>query len=160
MTTRNILLLALNLILVMIVGYLYFQGGPTKNAYFLNQKVFEQSRARQELETKLSNVTVSHQKQLDSLLRLAEQGMDSSYALRLYEETTRKYALREQELTEKYTVDLWQQINGYVDDYGKEKGYDFIFGATGNGSLMYASEAYDITNEIIDYINLRYEGGE
>ena len=160
MTHRNILLLALNLILVMTVGYLYFQGRPSKNAYFLNQKVFEQSSARQELETKLSTVTINHQKQLDSLLRLTEQGMDSSYAWQLYEETARKYALREQELTEKYTVDLWQQINGYVDDYGKEKGYDFIFGATGNGSLMYAREAYDITDEIIDYINLRYEGGE
>jgi outer membrane protein len=48
---------------------------------------------------------------------------------------------------------IWEKINQKVNDYGKEQGYDYIFGAKGDGSIMYASDKKDITKEVIAYIN-------
>jgi outer membrane protein len=48
---------------------------------------------------------------------------------------------------------IWEKINQKVNEYGKEQGYDYIFGAKGDGSIMYASDHKDITKEIIAYIN-------
>jgi hypothetical protein len=35
-----------------------------------------------------------------------------------------------------------------------------IFGANGQGSLMYADEQTDITTPLLEYINDRYDGKE
>ena len=60
--------------------------------------------------------------------------------------------------SQKQMQSLLKQINQYVKDYGDEKGYDFIYGANGSGSLMYAGDKDDITKEVTKYINVRYEG--
>ncbi len=60
--------------------------------------------------------------------------------------------------SQKHIQSLLKQINQYVKDYGEENGYDFIYGANGNGSLMYANERNDITADIVKYINNQYEG--
>ena len=51
---------------------------------------------------------------------------------------------------------IWQQINQYVMDYSKENNYSIVFGANGQGSLMYAEEGIDITKEMVIYINNKY----
>jgi len=51
------------------------------------------------------------------------------------------------------------QLNQYLEDFTKEQGYDYIFGATGAGSLMGAKEAYNVTDEVLRYANERYKGG-
>jgi len=61
---------------------------------------------------------------------------------------------------EKYSDELWKQINQYVSDFGDQYDYDVILGALGNGSLMYGKEHVDITEEVLTYINKRYQGDE
>ena len=55
---------------------------------------------------------------------------------------------------------IWKQINQYISDFGKEKGYDVILGANGQGSLMFGNENINLTKEISDYINTKYEGNK
>lgn len=43
-------------------------------------------------------------------------------------------------------------INKYISEYGKYKNYTMIF-ATSNGSILYANESTNITNEIIKGLN-------
>jgi outer membrane protein len=45
-----------------------------------------------------------------------------------------------------------------MQDYGKKHGYDFIYGAQGSGNLMYANGQKNITDEVLKYINERYQG--
>ena len=49
------------------------------------------------------------------------------------------------------------EINGYIKYYGKEKGYDFILGATDNGNIVYAAEGKDITEEVLAGLNKQYD---
>ena len=63
-------------------------------------------------------------------------------------------------LAEEYTAQVWTQLNEYIKAYGEEEGYRYIFGATGDGSLMYAEDAVNITEEVSSYVNEHYNGAK
>ncbi len=65
-----------------------------------------------------------------------------------------------EELAEKYENQIWSQINQYVREYGKKNKFKMIFGAAGDGSIMYVDENADYTNVVLNYINEKYESGE
>lgn len=41
-------------------------------------------------------------------------------------------------------------------DYGKEKGYDYIYGTGEAATVLYAKDSYDITKELIKKVNALY----
>lgn len=53
---------------------------------------------------------------------------------------------------------IWGQLNQYISDFGKEKNYDIVFGASGDGKIMYAKDEVDVTEEVIEYVNNKYAG--
>ncbi|QLG47307.1 OmpH family outer membrane protein [Costertonia aggregata] len=63
-----------------------------------------------------------------------------------------------QEEDKKMTQTVVNDINGYVKEYGKQNGYRVIFGAGGNGNIMYAEDGADLTNEVLTGLNKQYEG--
>jgi outer membrane protein len=63
-----------------------------------------------------------------------------------------------QEEDQKMTQTVVNDINDYVKDYGKNHGHKIIFGAGGNGNIMYAADASDLTNEVLQGLNAQYEG--
>lgn len=150
-------LLVINLLLVAGIA-VYVAVTREKKAYILNQQVFNEFKGKQELENQLSALQKTHKTWLDSVSARIQNGDNA--LIKTYQENAANFQLEENELSEKYTADIWKQINLYIADFGKEKGYDFIFGASGNGSLMYASDANNITAEVTTYINSRYEKGE
>ncbi|MGV9002570.1 OmpH family outer membrane protein [Flavobacterium sp.] len=44
-----------------------------------------------------------------------------------------------------------------IKDYGKEKGFDYIYGTGEANSVLYAKEHYDITKEIVKMVNDKYK---
>jgi outer membrane protein len=58
----------------------------------------------------------------------------------------------------KSTQTVINDINDYVKDYGKKKGYKIIFGASGSGNIMYAIEGADLTDEVLKGLNTEYIG--
>jgi outer membrane protein len=42
-------------------------------------------------------------------------------------------------------------------DFGKEKGYDYVFGTGEAASVLYAKESYDITKELTKLVNDKYK---
>jgi outer membrane protein len=58
---------------------------------------------------------------------------------------------------EKITEGVLNQINSYVEDYGKKNDYDIILGTTLSGSLLYGEESMDVTQEILDALNKNYK---
>ncbi|WP_339141955.1 OmpH family outer membrane protein [Croceitalea sp. MTPC5] len=63
-----------------------------------------------------------------------------------------------QEEDQKMTQTVINDINDYVKDYGKQKGYTIIFGASGSGNIMYAGDASDLTPIILEGLNADYNG--
>ena len=63
-----------------------------------------------------------------------------------------------QEEDKKATQTVINDINDYVKEYGKKKGYEIIFGASGSGNIMYADEGTDLTEKILEGLNNEFEG--
>jgi len=61
-------------------------------------------------------------------------------------------------MTKQFDEQIIKQLNQYVSDFGKEKHYDIIYGNTSNGSIMYGTDALNITKEVIVFINNQYRG--
>lgn len=63
-----------------------------------------------------------------------------------------------QEEDKKSTQTVINDINDYVQEYGKKNGHDIIFGASGGGNIMYASDASDLTQIVLEGLNAEFEG--
>lgn len=64
-----------------------------------------------------------------------------------------------QEEDQKLTQGVLNQVNSYIEEYGKENGYKIIFGANGSGTIFYGTEAINITNKVLLNLNKEYNGG-
>ena len=53
------------------------------------------------------------------------------------------------------TEGVLNQINSYVEEYSKKKGYDFVFG-NNNSSILFGEKAYDITEDVLTALNKEY----
>lgn len=53
---------------------------------------------------------------------------------------------------------IWARINGYVNEFSKEKKYQLVIGSENKRSVLFADENIDVTNELLIYINKKYEG--
>ena len=51
---------------------------------------------------------------------------------------------------------LVKNVKAFIKDYGKEKGYDYIYGTGDAATVLYAKEQYDITKEVIKLLNEKY----
>jgi len=56
---------------------------------------------------------------------------------------------------EKFNIALQDSLNNFIADYNKSKKYDLILSKAGS-NILYATPTMDITKEIIDGLNKRY----
>jgi Skp family chaperone for outer membrane proteins len=144
-----------------------------KTAFVNLNVVYDHFTLKKELESKLENASNARKAIMDSLtLRL--QGLQRGLATDKSEQAQQTFMLARKQFLEKkqlfeedndrqtkdYDSQIWKQINQFAKDYGDEKGYDYIFGAQGNGTLMYAAKGHDITDELSAYINAKYKGAK
>lgn len=150
-------MLIANVVVLAGIGYYAFQVKDKRIAFIVNQRVFSEFLGKKELEKRLNALRTTNNKSVDSLSFLIRTSSDAT-AITTYQEGIENIKLIEQQLSEQYTADIWKQINQSVNEFGKQNGYDFVLGAAGNGSLMYASEANDVTDQVIVFINKKYLG--
>jgi len=139
-------------ILLFIVGIGIWMNTP-KIAFVSHQQLFNGYQGRIDVAQVLEKQQQNQQQKQDSIL--LETIPDS-----LKEQYLQKYRYEQQQLQQKaeqYTSQIWEQINMGIVEYGQNNGYDYILGAGGDGSLMYADSSRNITSEVLEYINQRYE---
>jgi Skp family chaperone for outer membrane proteins len=139
----------------------YGLGASADHTKFVSMtQVFEKSKLKDKYEQEL--------KQLEMLsnAKLAQQEQELK-AFRVQNGNTPEAAQLEKSLldardamsadfqqkSETFQAVVWKEINAKIEKYGKMHELDFILGAKGDGTIMYASDAQDVTEEIIAYIN-------
>lgn len=55
---------------------------------------------------------------------------------------------------------VWKKLNVLIPEYAKEKNIKVMAGANGMGNVMYYDDTYDITEELIQYVNANYHEGK
>lgn len=48
------------------------------------------------------------------------------------------------------------KMKRFIKDYGKEKGFDYVFGTGDAATVLYAKEGFDITEEVVKLMNDAY----
>ena len=72
--------------------------------------------------------------------------------MRVEQDLTDQLAQEELLLTESYIL----KTNEYMQIIGKELGYDFVLSFRIGGPMLYADSSHDITEEVIQLLNKRY----
>lgn len=167
----------LSLLISLTSVWIYHHFFQTKVAYIDIKKVFNAFQMKKELETKYTQTQKSRERILDSLsfnLKIMSKHLNEQknnkieidkeelyqfeYKREEYLKLKNQYAEDNAALSQKYDSQILAQMTQYVIEFGKAKNYDIIFGADGNGSLMYSKDTYNISEDIITYINNKYKG--
>lgn len=149
--------------------YMHFKERK-KTGYVTTLKVFEEFLLKKELENDYKKIQVAKQSCLDSI-KLRIQTLSQNLGTKTpnreesIEISKRAYLLKEKQFNEEndqlyqqYNEQIWKQLNQFIEDFGKENNYDYLFGASGQGNIMYARETEDLTKQITDYVNTKYLG--
>lgn len=65
-----------------------------------------------------------------------------------------------QQIQGQHGVEMDSVVSKYrkvFKDYGKEKGYDYIYGTGESATVLYAKDQYDITKDMIKLVNNKYK---
>ena len=164
---RKYVIILIGLALAAGITAFTFSSSEKRTGYVDNGKLYKEFLLKKELESKFKNIQSARQSSLDSIalgIRSLEKGLQQGETGQM-EMMQREYMIRSkqfeeenQRLAAEYEDQIWTQLNQYVQDYGKQNGYTFIYGTTANGSLMYADESYDLTKELVEYSNNKFRG--
>jgi outer membrane protein len=169
---RNIVTgLSLLFSLVALLASLY--PSNNKTVYIDMGKLYDGFKLSQELNRELEQAVQARTRITDSLYRTLKQkadaamqkGKNSQEELSLIASLEEEYLYKQKQFEEENrdmslacNEKIWSQINQYVMDYGKARGYRFILGANGQGNIMYGDKETNLTQEITHYLNEKYEG--
>jgi len=139
--------------------------------YVQNDRVFHEFKLTVEYQSKLEKIRQQRALVLDSVetsirqeqARLskdspAEELQAYQGKLMEYEALGKRFSEQNSSLSSQYDAIIWKQLDAYIKEYGKSKGYDIILGTNGTGNVMYADDALDATEELMEYINQKYDG--
>lgn len=171
---NNRILLILSLISISLaIGSVFIVFNKSnKVGYVIIQEIYNEFEMKKEMEGKYTTIKNTRKKILDSLqidisilAKKIEFGKADETDRNNFEhkkvEFNKKMRMFEEDnsnLSQELDAQIIKQLNQYVTDYGKEKGYDIILGSTTDGSIMFGTDRFNCTNEVVSYINNKYKG--
>ena len=135
--------------------------------YLLYEDLIDQLRKKQEqyqreLDSKMKafekevinfQETARFMSQTEGQLKQAELQEKEQKLYEMKMNLEEKFAQEEVNLNNK----LMSSIYNYLEEYNKEKQYDYILGHAGLGNILLANKEFDITKEIVDGLNAKYQ---
>lgn len=116
----------------------------------LNEKAKELDQEMREFQRKLeNNGFASRERAEQENLRLSQKQRD-------LQQLQQKLAADLQTENQKNSLQLRDSINSFLKIYNKDKGYSLIISNSGFDNLLYADPAFNITQEIVEGLNARY----
>ncbi len=164
-THRLTLLNSILIVIIIIMVFLnYFQDKEYQELVYIDNMVlfngFNMTKDIQKVEEAKIN---KQAKELDSLYMKLESlsGVNDAWSKNLQQQIANK-SKSLQELQDHYTRNLsqtiWNRMNGYIKEYGDTHNLTVILGTTGAGNVMFAKESIDITQDVLEFSNRKYEG--
>lgn len=172
MKIKNGLLIFILIAFVAVFSLQIYMFTQKQQAYIDIIRVFNEFKLKKELTTKLDDIQLKRNEILDSLKIRYQATMvefekkdKKDVSVREIELIRQEYILKEQQFKEanenmsaQYNEQVWTQLNAYLKEYGEKSDYEFIFGANGQGSLIYARKDKEITEDVIRFVNGKYDG--
>jgi len=160
-------------LIIAVLVYVGITSSKEKEAYININEVYNDFEMKIELENKLIAVQTKRKQVMDSLeleIQLASNRLSTITELSIeesqkFELMQRNYLTQRDQfeaendrVTQEFKNQIFTRLNEYAKEYGEKEGYDYLFGTTGQGSIMYAKPEHDITKAVTKYINEKYKG--
>ncbi len=178
MRKENILLLLLAVIGIVIGSYSLWKTSVVRNeieksAYVNLKELFEGFEMKKELALSLKKDLSQKQSKLDSVLfqlqafnnKLNSIKSNDKEELLKFQQLQNYYVQQKNAFdeyqytkTQQFDSQIIEQMTQYIKDFGSGNDYEYIYGLNSNGNIMYAREHKDITKEVLQFINNKYQG--
>jgi outer membrane protein len=153
------------LFLTGILGFLIYTGkSKAKLAYVNNGELLSSFKLTKELNDKVKSLEQNRKFVLDSMLndfRAAEaKKVDKSELEKLqnlYLMKRNAFSKEVENLKQSANQKIANQLNEYVAQFSKDREYEVVLGANGDGNIWYSAESANVTKELIVYVNEKYE---
>lgn len=126
--------------------------------YVKSEKIIDEYAGSISRRNEFVNKSKIWQANLDSLAAELNALPVNKRSLKEQQFNVYKNSIQQKAMNEKDLINniILNEINMFINKYGKENGYGIILGATENGNIVYASDEKDITNEILSGLNDQY----
>lgn len=112
----------------------------------------------QEWQTELKKYEKERKNMTSKERRLQEELLQSKQQqIAQYQEAIR---LKAREEEQKLTQEVVNRVNEFVTEFGKKKGYTYILGANGSGNVVYAKDAHNVTDLVLEGLQAAYKKGK
>jgi outer membrane protein len=144
-----------------VVGALYFftKGNDKKIVYADAIRLFNGYKFKVELEKMGQGTLTMLKNRLDSVEVIYKANPTDERGQQLVAEGQQRLAEAYTAINKEINQKAWERLNPIINKFGKEKGIDLLIGANGMGTVLYATEARDVTDELIIYANGIYDKG-
>lgn len=116
----------------------------------LNQRGNQLNTAAQEFQRKLqNNAFLSQERAEQEQQRILKMQQDYE---QMGQRLSQDFAIEQQKLN----IQLADTIKVRLEEFNSTKNYEIIFSNTGSDNLLYANKKYDITKDVIDFLNSKY----
>lgn len=116
----------------------------------LNQRQNQISSAAQEFERKLrNNAFLSQERAQQEQERILK--MDQEYQ-QLAERLTQDFMLEQ----EKLNIQMEDTIKARMAEYNRSRNYEIIFSNNTTSTILFADDKYDITSDVVEFLNSMY----
>jgi outer membrane protein len=178
MRKKNIIPILLAIIGVVIGSYSLWkttalEKDVEKTAYVNLTVLFDGFEMKKELAISLKRDLSQKQNELDSLLfqlqafnnKLSSVKRNDKQELLNFQQMQNYYVQQKKTLdeyqyskTQQFDSQIIEQMTQYIKDFGNDNDYEYIYGLNSNGNIMYARDHKDISKEVLQFINGKYQG--
>jgi outer membrane protein len=160
----QIALITCNTLLITILLFLIFTNfnKSQKVVYVDNNKLFNDFYMTKELKrvgekefnAKKSNVDFLYKKLQSSEITDSEKKIVMQEFIQSKEELEQFNQIFASEQSSK----IWARIKSYSSQFSEENNYQLLIGSENKSNILFAAEEIDVTNDLLTYINKKYEG--
>lgn len=147
--------------LLLFVCYTFFS--KSDSVYYVdNVKLFDGFRMTKEMKKEGEKQFNSKKATLDSLyLEIQREDLSGQTKEILMQEFVAKreeFDSFNKVFAQEESNKIWTRINSYTQQFSKDKNYKLIIGSSNQGDVLYADKSIDVTAELLQYVNKKYEG--
>lgn len=145
-----------------ILSFLHYSKSTTEIVYVDNNKLFESFVMTKEMRRIGEKEFNSRKLVLDNLYSSLQFPTISASEKK---ELMQQFISGKEELEQfnqtfaaEQTTKIWSRIKSYTAEFSKDKNYQLVVGSDNKQAVLFADEKIDVTNELLTYLNKKYEG--
>ncbi len=170
---KKVIIIAFSVAVFCVLGSAIYLWVLPKTAYVEVANLYDSFEMKKELETKFQKTQKEREKILDSLKtelsfisrKIEISGRKNTSEIEEFYKKRENIELKQQQfdedtdaMAEEFKSQIWKRLNQYIDDYGKAKGYDYLYGVDNSYTFLYHKKGNDITEDLKKYVEQRYKG--